>query len=140
TAFRDIDPFQVARGAKDLAQTPAEFAEEDHNSGNLAKLRGEMRQALVGQGLNSDEADALLNTWQLSYFQAPGLRMFFIVPQEWTNSVLPIQISGTSEIRRAMVGRIELVTPRQRELLKEIATAPVPNLKEVIPATYKLRG
>src|SRR5204863_4511458 len=74
------------------------------------------------------------------YFQAPGLRLFFIVPQEWTNAVLPIQISGTSEIRRAMVGRIEVVTPRQRELLKEIAAAPVPNLKEVIQETYKLRG
>src|SRR5205814_10374030 len=37
-------------------------------------------------------------------------------------------------------GRIELVTPRQRELLKEIAAAPVPNLKEVIQATYNLRG
>ena len=33
--------------------------------------------ALVAEGLYTDEARALLNTWELSYFKSTGLRVFF---------------------------------------------------------------
>jgi hypothetical protein len=86
-----------------------------------------MRLALQEEGLYADEAEALLNTWDLSYFKSAGLRLFFMVPRAWTDSHLPLEISVPCEIKRAMVGRLELVTPGQRILLKQLAQAPVPN-------------
>jgi len=40
-----------------------------------------MNAGLVGEGLNPDEADALLNTWDASYFRSHGMRLFFLVPR-----------------------------------------------------------
>jgi hypothetical protein len=48
------------------------------------------------------------------------LRVFFLVPRAWTDFVLPLQISEPAEINRVMVGRIELVTPAQRNNLREL--------------------
>jgi hypothetical protein len=73
-----------------------------------------------------DEADALFNTWELSYFKSAGLRLFFMVTRAWTDWYLPLDISVPCDIKRAMVGRLELVTPEQRVLLKKLARAPIP--------------
>ena len=83
-----------------------------------------MRSALIEDGLFADEADALLNTWELSYFKSWGLRLFFLVPRAWTDYRLPIEISVPSDLTRVMVGRIELVTAEHRALLRELAEAP----------------
>jgi hypothetical protein len=118
----------VADNAPVLATTRAEFTPADYAPKAIANLRTEMRGALVTAGLNADEAEALLNTWQISYFKSAGARVFFLVPQEWTDRVMPLSVSGEScEIRRVMVGRIELVSPEQRALLTKIAAGPVPN-------------
>jgi hypothetical protein len=114
------------------------FAENEYAADSSA-LRTEMRAALIHEGLFADEADALLATWELSYFKAPGTRLFFTVPQTWTDQVLPLKLSEPADVTRVMVGRIELITPRQRELLKTIAAGPVPNLKEVVTAMSSLR-
>jgi hypothetical protein len=92
---------------------------------------------LQGEGLFPDEAEALLNTWELSYFKSAGLRLFFMVPRVWTDWHLPLDISAPSEIKRAMVGRLELVTPEQRVLLRELAQAPVPTKPW---AYYEMKG
>jgi hypothetical protein len=83
-----------------------------------------MRAALVEEGLFGDEAEALLSTWELSYFKSPGLRLFFTVPRPWTDSVLPLELSLPAKLTRVMVGRIELVTPEHRSLLRELAALP----------------
>jgi hypothetical protein len=56
------------------------------------------------------------------------MRLFFLVPRAWTDAVLPLEIEGAPPTVRVMVGRIELVTPAQRQLLKRIAQGPVPEL------------
>jgi hypothetical protein len=109
-----------------LFSVPAEFTGADYSSANLDKLRGKMRVALKEEGLFLDEADALLNTWELSYFKSAGLRLFFMVPRAWTDHYLPLEISVPSDVSRAMVGRLELVTPEQRALLSQLAHAPTP--------------
>ncbi len=120
-AYRTIE---AAKSAK-VAETPAAFAETDYSAKTVAVLRDEMRGALKDAGLFADEAEALLNTWELSYFKSFGARMFFLVPTEWTETYLPLSISGHScETTRVMVGRIEIVSPQQRELLKKLAIAP----------------
>jgi hypothetical protein len=130
-AFRPLAPVTIASrqdsgSSAALFSTPAEFASGDYSTANLARLRREMRGALEAEGLFADEAEALLNTWEVSYFRSPGLRLFFLVPQAWTEAYLPLQLSVRSEIKRAMIGRLELVTPEQRALLRQLAQARPP--------------
>ncbi|HEY1790097.1 MAG TPA: hypothetical protein VGJ73_18260, partial [Verrucomicrobiae bacterium] len=93
----------------------------DYDWGNLQKLEASLKTALVTEGLFNDEAQALLNTWQVSYFKSAGLRVFFLCPRAWTDYYLPLQISLPARIDRVMVGRIELVTPDDRAKLEQIA-------------------
>jgi hypothetical protein len=109
-----------------LFTTAARFPEGEYSAANLAQLRAEIRLALQAEGLFPDEAEALLNTWELSYFKSAGLRLFFMVPRAWTDCYLPLEISPPCTIKRAMVGRLELVIPEQRALLRKLAQAPVP--------------
>ena len=90
---------------------------------------------LVANGLFADEADALLHTWERSYFQNPGQRLFFIIPQTWTDKVLPLKLSTPADVTRVMVGRIELETPAQRDLLNHMSQEALPNLNDLKPAT-----
>jgi hypothetical protein len=87
---------------------------------SLPALRRELADALAAQGLFADEAAAMLATWKLSYFESPGLRVFFLLPQRWTDDRLPLAISTPAQVTRVMVGRIELVTERQRETLGKL--------------------
>jgi hypothetical protein len=125
-AFRTLPPIEVTPGADAvLAETPESFEPGEYSTENLAKLRGAMQAALEEDGLFADEARALLDTWEISYFKSFGLRLFFLVPRPWTEDVLPLRISRPADIVRVMVGRIELITPRQRRLLAAIGKEPV---------------
>jgi hypothetical protein len=125
-AFRSLGQMPLAfRPGRVLATTPAGFSASEFSRGNLDELRTEMHAALVQDGLFADEAEALLATWQLGYFESPGMRLFFLLPRCWTDAVLPLDISMPADVVRTMVGRIELVTPRHRELLERLSTGPV---------------
>jgi len=63
----------------------------------------------------------MLATWDVSYFQSPGLRVFYIVPREWTDAVLPIHFSTPVKLTRVMVGRVDVVTPEHRATLAKLA-------------------
>lgn len=109
---------------KKEAPIAAQFPAADYDHAHLADLRADMHAALVEDGLFRDEAAAMLSTWEAAYFASPGLRLFFLMPQAWTDRVLPLHVSVPADITRTMVGRIELVTPAQRELLDVIAAGP----------------
>ncbi|HVT89899.1 MAG TPA: hypothetical protein VHD56_13680 [Tepidisphaeraceae bacterium] len=96
--------------------SPAEFKPSDYSADRLTALRAEMKTSLVSAGLFEDEAAAMLNTWEQAYFKSPGTRVFFIVPRTWVDQTLPLRVSVPATIERVMVGRIDLVTPKQREL------------------------
>jgi hypothetical protein len=100
---------------------------------SLDDLKREMSGALIRDGLYADEAAAMLATWRLSYFESEGLRVFFLLPQRWTEERLPLSISTPSEITRVMVGRVELVTRRQREALQRLQAMPDEALPDGIP-------
>ena len=120
-AFRALSPVFLQHNSKAiLTHTPAQFQSSDYSRGNLEKLEASLHDALVADGLFPDEAQALLNTWQLSYFKSAGLRVFFLVPRTWTDYYLPLHVSVPADLNRVMVGRIELVTPEQRNLLHQI--------------------
>jgi len=118
-------------GKEPRATLPSSFTANDYSSENMARLKSEMRGALVNEGLFPDEADALLNTWEVSYFKSPGLRFFYICPRMDVDAALPLEISALSTVTRVMIGRIEIVTPEQRALLQKIATGPAPDLSKM---------
>lgn len=128
-AFRPLPSLELVPDPKKvLLHTPADFSSGDFSSGNLEKLKTELKAALVAHGLFADEAQALLNTWELSYFKSTGLRVFFLVPRTWTDFYLPLEISPPAEMNRIMVGRIELVTPEQRSRLQQISKLSKPQI------------
>jgi hypothetical protein len=125
-AFREIPNVRLTGDAdRTIANFAAEFGPDDFAKENLAELRGSIKTALIADGLFADEAEAMLNTWELGYFQSPGLRLFFMLPRSWTDAVLPLELSHEADVVRTMVGRIELVTPEHRRLLKRISHTPL---------------
>jgi hypothetical protein len=106
---------------------PAREAEASH--GALDALRAELRAALVAQGLFPDEAQAMLETWELSYFKSEGLRLFFLLPRAWTDYTLPISLSARADITRVMMGRIELISPHQQRKLAQLYELPASELE-----------
>jgi hypothetical protein len=129
-AFRVVEPF--TKETAFLVRTSSSFAPEEYSIENIKNLKAAMRQALLDAGLFEKEADAMLDTWQVSYFRNAGLRLFFLVPRRWTDAVLPLRVSEhrtdprqppsfETKVTRVMIGRIEIVTPHQRQLLAMIA-------------------
>lgn len=111
-AFRTTGSLTLTRGdtSRVLAHV-AGFTERDYSADALAGLRSAMHAALLSHGLFDDEASAMLETWKASYFERPGLRVFYIVPNEWTSYYLPLTIGTPSTLTRVLVGRIDIQTP-----------------------------
>jgi hypothetical protein len=82
-----------------------------------------MRGALIHAGLFPKEADAMLQTWWRSYFERPGLRAFWIVPENVTTGILPLTVEPAPRKKvRVLVGRSELLTPAfEQELVKNVS-------------------
>ena len=124
-ALRYVEQVSLPRSDQQTGpRIAANFSPDDYSK-DLGRLRKTMHQALVQNGLFDEEAEAMLNTWEVSYFRRPGLRLFYLVPRAWTEHYLPLKVSESADISRAMVGRIELVTPRQRDLLRHIEQGPI---------------
>ena len=83
-----------------------------------------MRDGLVRAGLYPEEADGMVRTWWKSYFETQGLRVFWVVPQGFTNEVLPMEVSpAPKESVRIIVGRSEVLRPRfEKELVAKITS------------------
>jgi hypothetical protein len=84
------------------------FAGADYLPGGVKPLRASLKRSLINHGLFADEAEAMLNTWKASYFEKPGLRVFYIVPREWIDHFLPLEVSVPARVNRVIVGRIDL--------------------------------
>jgi hypothetical protein len=109
-AFREHTAFSMSAAdtSRELARMLL-FSDADYSTVALADLRASMKRALVTAGLFDDEANAMLETWSQSYFRTPGLRLFYIVPRDWTDYFLPLQISVPNTLTRVLVGRIDLL-------------------------------
>lgn len=119
------------------AEMPAEFSGYSRENRDL--LRKEMRDELVAEGLFPKEADVMLETWKDSYFQSRGLRLFYMVPRPWTDRHLPLTVSPAADVTRAMIGRVELVTPGQRRTLERLVKLDAVNPAD-LPGGYYLLG
>jgi hypothetical protein len=80
-------------------------------NGSLPQLRQDLETTLIAQGLFPKEAQAMVATWQDSWFEE-GSRLIYIVPPAAVDAILPLQVTPTpSQTVRVFVGRIELITP-----------------------------
>lgn len=78
---------------------------------SMSDLKQDLVSALVTQGLYPKEAQAMVATWQDSWFEE-GSRLIYLLPQSAVDSILPLQVTpAPSRTVRVFVGRIELFTP-----------------------------
>ncbi|MDI1481035.1 hypothetical protein [Polyangium sp. y55x31] len=68
--------------------------------------------ALDGVGLYHDESLAMVATWKRQWFRTPGLRVFYLAPQSWTDATLPLTVDPAPDsVTRVMMIRVEVITP-----------------------------
>jgi hypothetical protein len=90
-----------------------------------AQLATAMQAALTEAGLTMNEAKAMVATWRDVWFAEAGTRVLAILPREWVDTVLPLNITpAPSALRRVFVARFEVFTPaREEALLTLLSTA-----------------
>jgi hypothetical protein len=80
-------------------------------TGTMPALRQELERTLVESGLYPREARAMVETWRDDWFN-DGTRVFYAVPSQTTDAILPLQISpAPAAIVRSFIGRMEVITP-----------------------------
>jgi hypothetical protein len=68
--------------------------------------------ALDGAGLYHDESLAMVATWKRQWFKTPGLRVFYLAPQAWTDASIPLTVDPAPDaVTRVMMIRVEVITP-----------------------------
>jgi hypothetical protein len=79
----------------------------------------EFQAALVQAGLYDKEAAAMLKTWDKSYFHTDGIKVFWILPEQLTNEILPLTLTPAPEsLKRVLVARSEVLSPEFEAELK----------------------
>ncbi len=85
---------------------------------SVISIEQELEKMLIAQGLFEKEAKAMIKTWQTSWFEE-GLRVFYILPRQTTDAVLPLEIEPQpAEIVRVLVCRTEIITPEMEKLME----------------------
>jgi hypothetical protein len=89
----------------------------------VRQLKRSLTESLTREGLYPREAEAMVNTWERSYFRTEGLRVLYVLPRRLTDETIPITIEpAPQQLERVMVGRVEVLTPvREQLLLKAVA-------------------
>jgi hypothetical protein len=94
------------------------FAEPELLSASADSLCSALEGILISQGLSPDEAHAMLETWNNSWFEE-GSRLIYIVPRGFVDSVLPLRVApAPAHTVRVFVGRIELITPSTEQAVE----------------------
>jgi hypothetical protein len=107
-----------SNGSIQLASVPELTAQSPDLNHYVADAKGALFVALLDSGLFKDEALAMVNTWEKSYFRNPGNRILYVLPREWTDHLLPLQIQPQpDELKRTLVGRVEVMTFAEEQAL-----------------------
>jgi hypothetical protein len=91
----------------------------------LPAAKQRVADALIGTGLFEDEALAMVDTWEESYFTSPGARVLYVAPRAWTDALLPIEIDPQPHsLVRTLVGRVEVLTAAEEtEIVARVVEA-----------------
>jgi len=108
------------------AEQVATLSDHNQGAGNII-LTGQdahsaLTHAVTVAGLKSDEAEAMISTWEHGYLHVPGLRLLYILPRAEVDSVLPLTITPKPDsLVRVFVGRIEVMLDTQeQQILKDV--------------------
>lgn len=86
---------------------------------SMSSLKHDVESMLIAEGLYHDEAQAMFETWQDSWFEE-GSRFLYIVPRQFVDEVLPLSINpAPGQTVRVFVGRLELVTPATESAVEQ---------------------
>ena len=86
-------------------------------------LKANLMASLIADGLFTDEAKAMVDTWERSYFLTPGLRALYLLPQAQTEGLIPLTIVPPPRVlTRTMVIRLELLAPSAEAALSASLT------------------
>jgi hypothetical protein len=84
----------------------------------VAAARKAVTETLVTEGLTPAEAAAMVATWQDLWFGETGTRVLTVLPQEWVNGLVPLDITpAPSRVDRVYVLRSEILTKSRVETL-----------------------
>jgi len=84
----------------------------------IESLLQNLKGALIASGLYEKEAAAMIKTWRDSWFEE-GTRVFYILPRQTTDAVLPITIEPRpADLVRVLVGRAEVITPEMEKSVR----------------------
>jgi hypothetical protein len=91
----------------------------------VTEAQSRIAGALERTGLHADEARAMVETWTKSYFKSFGLRILYVVPRAWTDTLLPLAIEPVpTTLVRTLVGRVEVLAPsEERDLVALVSDA-----------------
>jgi hypothetical protein len=112
-----------SRGGKMGYRVAGELAKADTLSppaltSDIAGIRKELTKELVRAGLFAKEAQAMVETWNDSWFEE-GSRVFYILPSGSVSAILPLRIHpAPSHTARVFVGRQELITEASMAAVK----------------------
>jgi hypothetical protein len=97
-------------------------------------------KVLVDQGMNEDEAVAMVETWTRSWLRSEGLRVFYVVPRPIVDELLPLRIEpAPAAVERVLVGRIEVIDPGTlREVVAALRDLPSADAARYDAATARL--
>jgi len=102
---------------------------------SVESLKRDLETLLTGHGLFQKEAEAMVRTWEDSWFEE-GFRVFYVLPRQQTDAILPLAITPKpNKLVRVLVGRMEIMTPEATQeilrLLTRLKRAPETHNAEV---------
>jgi hypothetical protein len=141
--YRFADLKNLAVGESKLSASNTLSESSPINDGTLAGLHKRMTASLVAEGLTPAEANAMVNTWQNSWFTEEGVRVLYVLPRDWTEATLPLQLTpAPRELVRVMVARAEIIPATLendlRNQLAEISRGDVTRRKEALAEVKQL--
>ena len=104
---------QIAAGETAVMSRPQPFGGSD--------IGEAMVRALVREGLYEKEARAMIATWSNSWLLEEGTRVFYMVPQKVTDTLLPLKIEpAPKETVRVLVARLEVMRASDEKRILEV--------------------
>jgi len=109
----------------------------------IDSLLQNLKQALIASGLYEKEAAAMIKTWRDSWFEE-GTRVFYILPRQTTDVVLPITIEPRpADLVRVFVGGAEVITPEMEKSVRaqvKLLSDPSPQVREAAAQAIREHG
>jgi hypothetical protein len=87
----------------------------------IRRIGEELEECLTMEGLYRKEAKSMVKTWTDSYFETPGTRVLYLLPEAMTEALLPLKVEPRpAELKRILVARVDVMTPEQTSAVEDL--------------------